>query len=119
MPTQARKSHAVGYPHITAAAQAQRIGRGLLVVALHLLSNPSCRREVGDSWTDVAVTLVAGIGGPAAEVAGLLARPLPLGEMARVVAQLGCDRGLHQHVPLRVQSVPVVRDVNFLVDMAT
>ena len=22
-------------------------------------------------------------------------------EMARVVAQLGCDRGLHQHVPLK------------------
>ena len=48
----------------------------------------------------------------------LVARPLPLGEMARVVAQLGCDRGLHQHVPLRVQSVPVVGGVNVLVDMA-
>ena len=71
---------------------------------LHLLSNPSCRREVGASWTGVAVTLVAGLGGPAAEVAGLVARPLPLGELARVVAQLGCDRGLHQHVPLRVES---------------
>ena len=79
---------------------------------------PSCRREVGASWTDVAVTLVAGIGGPAAGVAGLVARPLPLGEMARVVAQLGCDRGLHQHVPLRVQSVPVVGGVNVLVDTA-
>ena len=45
-------------------------------------------------------------------------RPLPLGEMARVVAQLGCDRGLHQHVPLRVQSVPVVGGVNVLVDTA-
>ena len=65
-----------------------------------------------------AVTLVAGIGGPAAEVAGLVARPLPLGEMAREVAQLGCDRGVHQHVPLRVQSVPVVRGVNVLVDTA-
>ena len=90
----------------------------LLVVVLHLLSNPSCRREVGASWTDVAVTLVAGIGGPAAEVAGMVARPLPLGEMARVVAQLGCDRGLHQHVPLRGQSVPVVGGVNVLVDTA-
>ena len=39
-------------------------------------------------------------------------------EMARVVAQLGCDRGLHQHVPLRVQSVPVVGGVNVLVDTA-
>ena len=46
------------------------------------------------------------------------ARPLPLGEMAGVVAQLGCDRGLHQHVPLRVQSVPVVGGVNVLVDTA-
>ena len=85
---------------------AQRVGRDLLVVVLHLRSNLSCRREVGASWTDVAVTLVAGIGGPAAEVAGLVARPLPWGEMARVVAQLGRDRGLHQHMPFRVQSVP-------------
>ena len=33
--------------------------------------------------------MVAGIGGPAAEVAGLVARSFPLEEMARVVAQLG------------------------------
>ena len=87
---------------------------------MHLLSHPSCRREVGASWTDVAVTLGAGIGCPAAEVAGLVARLLPLGEMARVVAQLGCDHGLHQHVPLRVQSVPIVGGVNInvLVDTA-
>ena len=103
---------------LPAGTVAQRFGRDLLVVVLHLLSSPSCRREVGASWTDVAVTLVAGIGGPAAEVAGLVARPLPLGEMARVVAQLGCDRGLHQHVRLRVQSVPVVGGVNVLVDTA-
>ena len=45
-------------------------------------------------------------------------RPLPLGELACVVAQLGCDRGLHQHVPLRVQSVPAVGGVNVLVDTA-
>ena len=86
---------------------------------LHLLSDSSCRREVDASWTDVAVTLVAGIGGPAAKVAGLVARPLPLGEMTREVAQLGCDRGLHQHVPLRVQSVPEVRGFNILEDTAT
>ena len=73
-------------------------GRDLLVLVLHLLSNPSCRREVGASWTDGAVTLVSGIGGPSAELAGLVAHPLPLGETARVVAQLGCDRGLHQRV---------------------
>ena len=99
--TQARAYHGHGF------------GRDLLVVVLHLLSNPSCRREVGASCTqaDIAVTLVAGIGGPAAEMAGLVARPLPLGEMGRVVAQLGCDRGLYQHVPLRVQSVPVVGGV--------
>ena len=58
---------------------------------------------MGASWTDVAVTLVVGIGSPAAEVADLVARLLPLVEMARVVAQLGCERSLHQHVPLRVQ----------------
>ena len=52
------------------------------------------------------------------EVAGLVAHPLPLGEMSHVVAQLGCDRGLHQHVNLRVQSVPVVGGVNVLVDTA-
>ena len=34
---------------------AQRFGRDLLVVVLHLLSNLSCRCEVGVSWTDVAV----------------------------------------------------------------
>ena len=97
-----------------------RFGRDLLVVVLHLLSNSSCRREVGASWIDVAVTLVVGIniGRPPAEVANLVARPLPLGEMARVVAQLGCDRGLHQHVPLRVQPVPVAGGVNVLVDTA-
>ena len=60
--------------------------------------------------------MVAGIGGPAAEVAGLVAFLLPLGKMARVVAQLGCDRGLHQHVPLRVQAFVGGADV--LVDMA-
>ena len=103
---------------LPAGTVAQRFGRDLLVVVLHLLSNPSRCREVGASWTDAAVTLVAGIGGPAADVAGLVARPLPLGEMARVVAQLGCDRSLHQHVPLRVQSVPVVGGVNLLVDTA-
>ena len=45
----------------------------------------------------------------------LLARPSPVGELARVVAQLGCDRGLHQHMPLRV---PAVRGVNILADTA-
>ena len=49
---------------LPAGTVAQRFGSDLLVVVLHLLSNPSCRREVGASWTDVAVTLVAGIGGP-------------------------------------------------------
>ena len=37
---------------------AQRFGRDLLVVVLHLLANSSCRREVGASWTYV-VTLYA------------------------------------------------------------
>ena len=77
-----------------------------------------CRHEVGAPWTDAAVTLAAGIGGPAAEVAVPVARPLPLGGLARVVAQLGCDDGVHQHVPLRVQLVPVFRGVNVLVDSA-
>ena len=67
-------------------------------------SHTSCRCEVGASRTDVAVTLVVRIGGPAVEVAGLVARPLPLGELAHVVAQLDCDLGLHRHVPLRAQS---------------
>ena len=59
------------------------------------------------------------IGTPAAELAGLVARPLPLAQLARVAAQLGCGRGLHQHATLRVQSVPVVGGVNALVDTAT
>ena len=91
---------------LQAGTVAQRFGRDLLVVVLHLLSNPSCRRELGASWTDAVVTLVAGVGSPAAEVAGLVAHPLPLAELARVVAQLGCDHGLHQHVPLRAQRSP-------------
>ena len=70
------------------------------------------------SRTDVAVTLVAVIGSPDAEVAGLVARPLPLEELAHVVAQLGCDHSLYRHVSLRVQSVPVVGGVNVLVDTA-
>ena len=76
---------------LPAGTVAQRFGRDLLVIELRLLSNLSCRHEVaiGASWTDVAVTLVAGIGGPGVKVAGLVARPLPLGELARVVAQLG------------------------------
>ena len=32
----------------------------------------------------------------------LVARPLPLGDLASVIAQLGCACGLHQHVPVRV-----------------
>ena len=36
----------------------------------------------------------------------------------RGAALMGCDRGLHQHVPLRVHSVPVVGGVNVLVDTA-
>ena len=43
---------------------------------------------------------------------------LPLPRLGIMVAQLGCDRGLHQHVPLRVQTVPVVRGVNVLVHTA-
>ena len=74
-----RSRYACKPAHLPADGVAQRSGRDLLVVGLHLLSDPSGRREVGASWSDVAVTLVAGIGGPAAEVAGLVARPLPFG----------------------------------------
>ena len=78
---------------------------------LHVLSSPSRRREVDVSWTAgktkakskitpdpgghwspaqcpctrgrtaVKVTFVAGIGGLTATVAGLVARPLPFGEL--------------------------------------
>ena len=71
----------------------------LIAVVLYLLSNPSCRRGVGASLTDVAVTVVAGIGDPAAEGAGLVALPLPVGKLARVAAQLGCDRGCTSRFP--------------------
>ena len=51
---------------LPAGTVAQRFGRDVLVVVLRLLSSPSCRGKAGASWTDVAVTLVAGIDGPAA-----------------------------------------------------
>ena len=35
-----------------------------------------------------------------------------------MVAQLGGDHGLHQPVPLRVQSVPVLEGVDVLVETA-
>lgn len=41
---------------------------------------------------------------------------LALGETARVVAQLGFDHGLHQHVPWS-HSVLVAEGVTMLVDM--
>ena len=46
---------------LPAGTVAQRFGRDLLVAVLHLLSTPSCRRQVGTSWTDGAVTVVAGL----------------------------------------------------------
>lgn len=52
------------------------------------------------------LTFAAGTGGSAAMVAGVVARPLHLGQLARVVAQLGCDPGLHWQLPFRVPSVP-------------
>lgn len=60
---------------LPARTAAQRSRRDLLVVVLHLLSTPSCCRDVAASWTDVAVPLVAGIGGPDAEVAEWVSRP--------------------------------------------
>ena len=54
-----------------------------------------------------AVTLVAGIGGPTAELVGLVARGLPLQELARVVAQLGCDRSrirISNHTYIRTRA---------------
>lgn len=65
--------------------------------------------------------VVVGIGGPASTAARLGARPLPgnvLRELARVVVQLGGEHGLHQHVPVGVESVLVGRDGNVLVDTA-
>ena len=66
-----------------------------LIVVLHLLANASCCREVGALWTDLAVTLVAVIGDPAAEVAGLVAR-------APSVALGHCGGQLCQLSPARV-----------------
>lgn len=47
---------------------------------------------MGTSWFDVEVSLVAGSGCPVAKVAGLVTHALPVGELARVVAQLGFDQ---------------------------
>ena len=73
--------------------KAQRSGCDLLVVVLQLLSH--------ETWL-VVRQLRAGV------VAPVVRCPLPLPELACGVAKLGCDHGWHQHVPLRVPSVPVV-----------
>jgi len=45
--------------------------------------------------SDVAVVMIAGIGGRAAAVPGLVARSFPFGELEREITQLGCDHGSH------------------------
>ena len=99
---------------------AQRSGCDLLVVVLHLLSHETvCRALV----LRALVGLQAVVGRQAATGAGVVApvvrSPLPLPELARGVAQLGCDHGWNQHVPLRVQSVLVVGGDTVPVDRDT
>lgn len=45
------------------------------------------------------ISLVTRVGGSVATVGGVVAQPLLLREEACVVAQPGCDHGLHRHVP--------------------
>lgn len=73
---------------------AQHSGGDVLVAVWHLRSNLSRRGDRrGDeksvSWTDAAVALVAGTGGPAATVAGAAAFPLPLAELGRSCGRQG------------------------------
>ena len=72
----------------------------------------------GVSRTDIAVILVAGMGGPAALNSGLVDHPLPWGEMAHVVAQCLRNHGLHQPVPLTVPSIQCTGGGNALMSMA-
>ena len=93
----------------------------LLEVVAGLLSFQSQSRACGLSWSDVAVVLIVGMdggGGCDVGVPGVFLRPLPLSEMARVVAYCGECRELQRFVAWLPPSVPVPGVVNVLEDTA-
>ena len=89
-------------------------------VVAKLLSCSSRARACGLTWSDVAVVLLVGMDGVggAVGVSGVDARPLPLSELARVVAFCGVCRSLQRYVAWLPKSVPVPGVVNVLEDTA-
>ena len=85
-----------------------------------MLSYQSRSRACGLSWSDVAVVLLVGMDGGdgGVGVPGVSLRPLPLSEMARVVAFCGVCRKLQRFVAWLPPSVPGPGVVNVLEDTA-
>ena len=96
------------------------ISGDLLEVVAQLLSFQSESRACGLTWSDVAVVLLVGMDGCGGGVGvpGVSLRPLPLSEMARVVAFCGVCRTLQRYVAWLPPSVPVPGVVNVLEDTA-
>ena len=92
----------------------------LLEVVAELLSFQSRSRACGLTWSDVAVVLLVGMDGGVGGVGvpGVSLRPLPLSEMARVVAFCGVCRKLQHFVAWLPPSVPGSGVVNVLEDTA-
>ena len=102
---------------------AHGIGPGsgsLLEVVAQLLSFQSLYRACGLTWSDVAVVLLVGMDGGGGDIGvpGVALRPLPLSEMARVIAFCGVCRSLQRFVAWLPPSVPVPGVVNVLEDTA-
>ena len=92
----------------------------LLEVVAQLLSFQSLYRACGLTWSDVAVVLLVGMDGSGGDIGvpGVALRPLPLSEMARVIAFCGVCRSLQRFVAWLPPSVPVPGVVNVLEDKA-
>lgn len=91
----------------------------LLAVAESLLSSASVYGgDCGVSWSDVAVVFIAGVGTSDCSAVGVSARPLPLAELARVIAFCCVHPVLKQFVSWLPRSVPVPGVVNVLMDSA-
>ena len=91
----------------------------LLEVAAQLLSCQS-PFAYGLTWSDVAVVLLVGMDGVGGDVGvpGVVPRPLPLSELARVIAFCSASHGLQKFVARLPPSVPVSGVVNVHEDTA-
>ena len=100
-------------------AQRPRQASALLEVAKILLSSASVYGGAsGVSWSDVAIVFVAGVGTMDCSAVGVSARPLPLAELARVIAFCYGSPKLQKFVSWLALSVPVPGVVNVLMDSA-